>query len=188
MSVHPHQLYAVPFQEADQDRLAGFCCGTEHYADYLREWIQGSEVSDSLKRGTQVWLFENTVGQIVGYGSLGRTRWRWPLPDGKYDYLQILPALAVAEDFQGRPPDKDWRYSVQILSHLIAEAEFNYRASLETKKPLLAWLVLMVHNDNQRGIRFYQTIGFELIPHLERRHGHLVMKLWLGDEDIDEKN
>jgi ribosomal protein S18 acetylase RimI-like enzyme len=42
------------------------------------------------------------------------------------------------------------------------------------------WLVLMVHRDNARAIRFYEQCGFELIPDVVRRNDHLVMKLWIG--------
>ena len=35
----------------------------------------------------------------------------------------------------------------------------------------------MVHQDNQRAIKFYEKCGFELIPDVVRRNDHLVMKL-----------
>jgi ribosomal protein S18 acetylase RimI-like enzyme len=43
------------------------------------------------------------------------------------------------------------------------------------------WLVLMVHRDNARAIRFYEQCGFEVIPNVVRRNDHLVMKLWIGE-------
>ena len=43
------------------------------------------------------------------------------------------------------------------------------------------WLVLMVHQDNARAIRFYEQCGFEVIPGVIRRNDHRVMKLWIGD-------
>ena len=47
---HPHQLYAVEFTEADQDRLVGFCCGNEEWSKHVTEWILGSDVLDSIER------------------------------------------------------------------------------------------------------------------------------------------
>ena len=43
------------------------------------------------------------------------------------------------------------------------------------------WLVLMVHRDNQRAVRFYEKCGFEVIPDVVRHQDHLVMRLWIGE-------
>ena len=45
----------------------------------------------------------------------------------------------------------------------------------------IKWLALTVHRDNARAIRFCERCGFELIPDVERRNGHVVMKLWIGE-------
>ena len=76
MTSNEHQLYAVPFTEADQVRLAGFSCGTDTSGQYVTEWLLGSDVMESMKRGTRVWLFENGAGEIVGYGSGEALDWR----------------------------------------------------------------------------------------------------------------
>ncbi|MFO0912662.1 MAG: hypothetical protein U0795_06880 [Pirellulales bacterium] len=57
MTDHPHQLYATLFSQADQTRLAGFSCGDEPWSEHVTEWIRGSDVLESMKRGTRVWLF-----------------------------------------------------------------------------------------------------------------------------------
>ena len=119
MPDHPHQLYAVELHEADQARLAGFTCGDEAWSRHAAEWIRGSDVLDSIAKGTKVWLFENAGGEIVGFGSVGRTRWRWPLPDGSYTSILLIPMLGLRTSFQGQPPDPDWRFARQIMSHLI---------------------------------------------------------------------
>jgi hypothetical protein len=82
MTDHPHQLYAVDFTEADQARLGGFSCGDEPWSKHVTEWILGSDVLDSMKRGTRVWLFETAQGEVVGFGSVGTSEWRWPPPKG----------------------------------------------------------------------------------------------------------
>ncbi len=181
MPSHPHQLYAALFTEADQQRLAGFSCGEEAWSRHVSEWIKGSDVLDSMARGTRVWLFETEENEVVGFGSLGISQWRWPPPDGLRTTIALIPMIGIDVRYHGKPVDPVWRYSRQIISHLIAEAR---QLALEwpddsTTRP--QWLVLMVHQDNPRAIRFYEQAGFELIAGVVRRNNHLVMKLWIGD-------
>ena len=122
MTDHPHQLYAIEFDGPDQARLAGFSCGGEAWSRHVAQWIRGSDVLDSMKKGTKVWLFENADSEIVGFGSLGRTRWRWPLPDGSDTSILLIPMLGLGTRFQGQPPDPDWRFARQIMSHLLNKA------------------------------------------------------------------
>ncbi len=136
---------------------------------------------DSVKKGTKVWLFENAEGEIVGFGSVGRTRWRWPLPDGSYAPILLIPMLGLGTCFQGRPPDPDWRFARQIMSHLIhAAQEMSQETAAQSGTPI-DWLVLMVHQENRRAIKFYEKCGFELIPDVLRQKNHRVMKLWIGE-------
>jgi hypothetical protein len=76
MADEPQQLYAVEFTEADQARLAGFSCGEELWSRHVTEWILGSDVLESMERGTRVWLFETEQGDVVGFGSIGPSIWR----------------------------------------------------------------------------------------------------------------
>jgi ribosomal protein S18 acetylase RimI-like enzyme len=185
MTDHPHQLYALAFTEADHARLAGFACGDEAWSRSAAEWIRGSDVLDSMKKGTKVWLFENAGGEIVGFGSVGPARWRWPLPDGAYSQLVMIPMLGVAARFQGQPPDPEWRYARQIISHLISVAMEMSRGAAVQPGSSIDWLVLLVHRDNRRAIKFYENCGFELIPDVVRSNNHLVMKLWIGATESD---
>ncbi len=181
MTDHPRQLYSVEFTEANQPRVAGFSCGDEAWSRSATEWIRASDVLDSMKRGTKVWLFESAEGEVVGFGSVGRTRWRWPLPDGGYTPILLIPMLGLDTRFQGQPPDPDWRYARQIMSHLIhAAVEMSREAAVQSGTPV-NWLALMVHRDNQRAIKLYKKCGFELIPDVVRYKDHLVMKLWIGE-------
>lgn len=181
MTPHSHQLYAVPFTEADQARLVGFSCGDESWSRHVGEWLLGSDVLDSMRKGTRVWLFESADGEVIGFGALGVSRWNWPPPDGSKATIALIPMLGMAERFHGQPLDPDWRYSRQIMGHLIAEAQDLARSSREAEVEAPEWLVLMVHRENTRAIRFYEQCGFELIPGVERRNNHVVMKLWIGD-------
>lgn len=96
MTEHRHQLYAAEFTAADQARLAGFSCGDATWARHVAEWIRGSDVLDSIRRGTKVWLFETAEREIVGFGSLGLTRWRWPPPDGTPAKVLLIPMLGLS--------------------------------------------------------------------------------------------
>lgn len=123
MTEHPHQLYAFDFTEADQERLVGFSCGDEPWSRHVTEWILGSSVLDSLKRGNRVWLFETAEATVVGFGCLGISQWRWPPPDGQRTTLVLLPMLGIDARFRGVPAEPQWRYSRQIMSHLVAESQ-----------------------------------------------------------------
>ena len=181
MATNPYQLHATPFTEADQARLVGFSCGDASWSRHVTEWILGSDVLDSMKRNTRVWLFENAENEIVGFGSLGTSRWSWPPPDGSKVTIALIPMLGIAERFHGQPPDSQWRYSRQIIGHLIAESQKLARVGREAEAREPEWLVLMVHRDNARAVRFYEQCGFEQIPGVERRNNHVVMKLWIGE-------
>ena len=67
MATNPYQLHATPFTEADQARLVGFSCGDASWSRHVTEWILGSDVLDSMKRNTRVWLFETAENEIIGF-------------------------------------------------------------------------------------------------------------------------
>ena len=181
MTDHPQQLYAVEFTEADQARLVGFSCGEEKWSQHFSEWILGSDVVESMKKGTRVWLFETAQSEVVGFGAIGKTRWQWPPPKGARATLVIIPMLGLDARFHGQPPDPAWRSSRQMMSHLFAEGQrlvHEWPGNL-TERP--QWMVLLVHQDNRRAIWFYEQCGFELIPNVVRRNDHLIMKIWIGE-------
>ena len=183
MADHPNQLYAVEFTEADQARLAGFSCGGELWSKHVTEWILGSDVLDSMEEhGTRVWLFETGDSDIVGFGSVGTSVWRWPPPNGAKTNIVLIPMLGIDVRFQGKPSDPEWRYSRQIMEHLLAEGQRLAIEWPEGSGPRPEWIVLMVRRDNARALKFYENCGFELIPGVERRNNHGVMKVWIGDQ------
>ena len=168
-----HQLTADIFTEADQEDLVGFSCGDSDVGRACTQWILGSDVLDSMLRGTTVWLYRNQAEEVVGFGSLGPIRWRWPLPDGSYTNLLIIPMLGIDERFQGQPLDEEWRYSHQVMNHLVYAA---LQMSSEAKKPI-EWLLLLVHPENHRAIKLYENFDFLLIPDVTRGPAeHVVMR------------
>jgi ribosomal protein S18 acetylase RimI-like enzyme len=118
-------------------------------------------------RGTQVFLYYNERGQLVGYGSIGTTEWSWPPPDGDKQLVSIIPSVAIATGFQGEPKDgpKEEMYCRQIMDHLVKHA-------LENGTEYLA---LMVHEENDKAIKLYTKYGFEFFEH---RHGKKYRKMF----------
>ena len=173
---NPHQLFADEFTESDQAELAPFDCGTKDEAPWARaanEWILGSDVWESKKRGTTVWLYRLGSGALVGFGSLGLTRRRWP-PHGEYANVLIIPMLGVDRRYHGQPVAKEMRYCHQILNHLLYEASELYRSERTRKGSVLNLLTLWVHEENLRAIRLYETFGF-VAERLEAKRPMLLM-------------
>jgi GNAT superfamily N-acetyltransferase len=90
--------------------------------------------------------------QVVGYGTLGRSKWHLTQADGtpepeKKVRVQIIPALAVHEDFQGHG------ISYVIVDHLIHEAKL----LMDEVSPILG---LYVHEQNAAAIHVYEKKGF----------------------------
>jgi hypothetical protein len=122
MEDHPDQLFVADFTATDQTRLADFSCGNDVWCHHVAEWLRVSDVLHSMQRSTRVWLFENQAGTVVGIASLGVSRWRWPPPDGSLTNILLIPMLGIDVRFQGLPPDPDWKYARQIMSHMLAQA------------------------------------------------------------------
>ncbi len=100
----PYQLFADEFVREDVGELIHFNCGNEPWAKAATEWIIASDVWESIrKHGTKVWLFRNVTGVIVGFGSLGITRRKWPPPDGGYCNFLFVPMLGLDVHFHGQP-------------------------------------------------------------------------------------
>lgn len=167
-----YELVADEFTEADQGDLVGFSCGDSMSGRLCTEWITGSSVFDSLKRKTKVWIYRNQTGNVVGYSSVGFVSWHWPLPDGDYTTVLYIPMVGIDQRYHGQPPEKEWRYSHQIMNHLILSC---HQMNSKRKHPV-EWLALKVLPDNAGAIRLYNQFDFELIENIEQNHGLRVMK------------
>lgn len=121
----------------------------------MTEWIKGAPygVFDHQAAGGEVWLYANDAQEIVGFGALGETTWRWPTNKDRPRRLSIIPALGVDRRFHGQPAGPPGeRFSSQILLDLV------YEATRHTERdPVLG---LFVHPQNTRAIRFYERAGF----------------------------
>jgi hypothetical protein len=154
---------ATPFAEELLSRVQGFSCGGEAWEQDVARWIQlprgqGGALDAMADLGTEVWLYERTDGQVVGFGSLGVTTWRYPNPK-KSDRVavQIVPYFGIRHEYKGLPPapcPREERYAFRIFADLLAKArERIARSDL---------LGLLVHRDNARAIAFYQRFGFQV--------------------------
>ena len=185
-----HQLFADPFSIENQPELAGFHCGDSGWSRAASEWIKGSEVCDSIeKHKTKVWIFRDHQDSVVGFGSLNETRWkRWPPPDGPKRRLLYIPQLGIDVQFHGKPEDPNWRFSNQIMEHLIYEAR-QLAIEIRDSKPAskhVDLLILHVHKENLKAQRLYHRFSFERVPDFEENNLYLMShKLDLSDRDQD---
>lgn len=181
-------LFADAFTAADQPFLAGLCCGDEPWAQAATEWINSSDVLDSIEKyGTKVWVYRNSEKDdaVVGFGSLAATgSQKWPPPDGKRSRLLYIPQLGLDQKFRGYPPLPEWRYANQIMEHLIDQAKVLAKQIQREKPPSkhVELLTLKVHRGNAAARKVYERYGFEVLPGFEDNE-HLVMshKLDLGE-------
>ena len=174
--------------EALNDRLdrTSFGCGIKA----LDVYFQAQATQDIRRRMSNCFVaLHGEAEEIAGFYTLSVASIPFvDLPPAESKRLPRYPALpavrigrlAIDARFQGQPPEPEWRYSRQIMGHLIAEGQRIAREwPGDGERP--GWMVLMVRRDNARAIRFYERCGFELIPGVVRRNDHVVMKLWVGD-------
>lgn len=167
------RLTAFEYRPEHAVECEDFDCGDEHqYEIDVASWIKGEKVDDSpdlaesLAQGTKVWIYKSDAGELVGYASLGTTRWKWPPPNGSPQEMTIIPWFGVQKVFQHEPAgaERKDRYAHQILGHVICRAR-----DIGNE-----FLVLFVDDENTRAINFYENAGFETI---DSRHGFTRMIL-----------
>ena len=165
----PPLLEAAEFLPADLPLVANFACGETEWGKAMADWIKAPQTArfGNSCHDTTIWLYYHPDGRIVGFGSLGTTRWRNPYPAGPYEEFSIIPALAIQTPFQHLPPDNfggNVPFSHQILSDLIG------RAVLNTPD----FVVLYVHTQNIPAITLYGHFGFKKVP--GERDGYIRMQ------------
>ena len=165
-----HDLRAQPFSESLLADVRDFRCGDEPWQVEVARWIKDASIDDCavkwMQRGTRVWLYRTAEGELVGYGSLGTTKWRMR-PDARRQPVSIIPAFAVQSQFQGEPKHlpPDERYAYRIVADLISKAASQGSTILG----------LFVEKRNSRAIAFYNRIGFQSLPD----EGGAYMKMYL---------
>ena len=162
----PDTLLQQPFSHKFLDEVAEFFCGSDPWDLAQSTWIRDTALSSMETRGTKVWLYYNTLDQLVGFGSLGITRRRFPPPGGEYVQLSIIPSLAIKVEFQGRPEEPP-RYSHQIMQDLLAKARLQNTEQL----------MLDVHRKNSKAIAFYMNFDFVQIGDVHNEHIKMFHRL-----------
>jgi len=87
----------------------------------------------------------------------------------------------------GQPSDPSWRYSHQIMEHLLAEANDWAEETRQTKpaKKHVELLKLLVHRDYVAAQRLYQKYEFVALPHFEN-NDHIVTSQRLASCDTSK--
>ncbi len=140
----------------------------------MSDWIKAPPTAKfgNPKYETSIWLYYDPEGRIVGFGSLGLTRWSDPYPRGPWRDLSVIPALAIQAEFQhlprGQNDDDNPSFSHQILSDLLGKALLQAPDSV----------VLLVHRDNYKAIRLYEKhFGFTFMPGPDLVHRRMHRRL-----------
>jgi ribosomal protein S18 acetylase RimI-like enzyme len=173
-----HELKKIPFAEDLLPKVQAFACGDEPWQREVSDWIKAprgaSGAVDELERGARVWLYVTEDGDLVGFGSLAATTQRWPGAKSPPVPATVIPMLGVDGKFWGQPPGPlEDRYSARLLDDLIEEAR-----AQRHERPIL---VLYVHVENLRGIRFYERAGFTELhkPYTDKRTGQQYKRMVL---------
>ncbi len=139
------------FTEANLAEVKDFYCGDQEWESAMADWIRNSAIASMAKYGSKVWLYYADGNELVGFGSLGESRWGRKAEQFR---LAIIPALAIQFQFRRKPDaDKQNRYSHQIMRDLIERA-------LPLGHQMLG---LFVHPKNIGAINLYRDFNFTLI-------------------------
>jgi ribosomal protein S18 acetylase RimI-like enzyme len=171
------ELKPVEFSRQLLPLVQEFTCGCDLWAELAADWIKQAPpfpcaLRSMEERGTRVWLYllhaalddQLEEEYVVGFSALGTTTWAIPPGGGKRE-VGMIPMLAVASSFQGKPSGQGTkRYSQQILEHVIAEA----------RKSGFRELCLKVNAENDRAVKLYERIGFKVLGSRDGR-GHFSM-------------
>lgn len=152
------------FSKSHYDRVCDFECGELPHQKPLAAWIKDYSLT-ALQNRTKIWLYDNDKGELVGYGSLGKTDVVLTAGDEvgqERVKIACIPTLAIQTPFKGKPDNpatKEDRFSVQIVRHLQHEAREGLKNS--ALKPLL---LLYVHPENEPARKLYTHCGFKPFP------------------------
>lgn len=164
----------IEFTEAHLSlpKVLAFDCGDEEWEREVSDWLKAPKgqngAVDDLLRGTKVWLYLTAVGELVGVGSLGEGKLKWPKSKSDPIPTSVIPGLGVDKGHRGG------KYGGAILSDLLASA-----LDVATKRRLL---VLYVHELNP-ALGVYLKFNFTeygkpyLNPDNKRPYKRLVLDL-----------
>lgn len=152
-----------------QPDVQEFECGTTEVSRDMADWITGPRCLVSMARGTEIWLFRNDAGNLIGFGSVGRTKWSWPEPGCPSEDVAIIPAFALQSPYQGMPSDadKENKYACRIMRFLIERAR-----TMNVPR-----VVLYVHPSNKAAISLYTYLLFDFLADLHKGNAKMFREL-----------
>jgi ribosomal protein S18 acetylase RimI-like enzyme len=170
----PRLLSTEDFDGSKLGSVQGFDCGPEEWAKYATAWIKAPPdqigALKSMTRGTSVWLYYDPDDALVGFGSLGTTR--WPNFGGG---VAIIPQIGIDGAFHGQPRGHgETKYSHQIMDDLVGRA-----LQLDVDH-----LVLTVDPRNEKAIALYRSFQFSSLSDPSPL-GHVKMALLLREPRRD---
>src|SRR5271166_6604142 len=101
-------LTRIPFSERWRltPVVQAFNCGNESYEQEIADWLRSAEdgamhavTSTNPREHADVWLYLTARRELVGVGSLGRTRWPFDDPYNRPIDVAIIPYVALATTF-----------------------------------------------------------------------------------------
>ncbi len=161
------------FTPDDYDEVQSFDCGEKVHQLEVSDWLKGpadprplegsalAEISDVPP--VRVWLYRleddedetKDIEQIVGFGALGASQWRWTTEKSPKVPITMLIWFAVQKEFKRQPPgEENDFYSSQIMDHLIDEA-----MKEKQERPVLG---LCVRPENKSAIALYRRKHFDV--------------------------
>lgn len=165
----PRTIRPVAFkaEHLDLQAVQQFDCGSAPWATEVADWIANRGPEGVLyainQFRTEVWLYATEDDGVVGFGSLGKTRWNLA-PGSPRLRLYIIPNLGLGRCFQGQPDDgTEDRFSNQIMDHLISEARARVAANIRHPNAPEPVLGLFVHPENTKAQHIY-TARFNFQP------------------------
>lgn len=124
-------------------------------ADWIADRIPDGVLHDTRHYRTEVWLYATEDDGLIGFGSLGVTKWQLS-PGNPRVRLYIIPNLGLDRRFHGQPDDgSEDRFSNQIMDHLISEARTRAAAAMGQPGACEPLLGLFVHPQNHKARHIY---------------------------------
>lgn len=158
----PAELVIRKFDAACLPSLGAFDCGQDQFGKKATDWIRCVNASDCAiqamrDRDTEVYLYSTPAGQLVGFGSLGKTKRKVKRVEEEWS---IIPHVGIGLQFRGCPKGVPWqdRYAASIMLDLMDVARDHHTPTL----------LLYVHQDNGPARTLYRRLGFIDLPGLNQ--------------------
>ena len=186
-----HLLKKYPFSKTDIDlpEVQAFDCGGNPWDLEVSGWIKSRSGNNSVLEdmehfNIEVWLYRHDNGNLVGYSSLGKTTYTWPVSGKKKQIVSVLPFIGLRKQFQGEPKDaarKDDKYAYQILDDLLVSAA--EKVLSDGRYPLI---VLSADEKNTRALNYYAYREFiDLrIPRIDKQTGVTYIRMGRPLDDL----